>query len=472
MSEFINDLVRIVGEKHVLTTKEKTAIYTEELRGRYTSNCLGVVLPNSSEEVSEILKLCGNYSISAVPQGGNTGAMGGAVATDKQLIVNLGRMNKIINIDPTNYTMEVQSGCILANIQEVAKDNDRFFPLSLGAQGSCQIGGNLATNAGGINVLRYGNTRDLVLGIEVVLANGKILNGLNSLRKNNTGYDLKNLFIGSEGTLGIITAAVLKLFPSSKCQVVALIGLESISSALKLLGQLKTASSDRLTTFELMSGISIQTATKYIDSQTDPFSKTYPWYLLSVVDSSEDDPHLKSKIESALGSALECELIFDAVIAENLGQAQRMILLREDIVEAQKFLGGSIKHDVSVPISSVPIFMEHARRVINEYMPNAIHYPYAHLGDGNIHYNISQSDDMEKDEFLGHWKKINTLMHDITHEHNGSFSAEHGVGISKLDEMEIYKNPVELELYKKIKNLMDPDDILNPGKMLNPHDSG
>ncbi len=466
MTDVIKGLERIVGQQYVITDKQKSTIYTEEPRGRYASDCLAVVLPETTEEVSDIVKFCGQQNLTLVPQGGNTGAMGGAVANKDQLIVNLKRLNKIVEVNPTDYTMTVQAGCILANIQETAKQHDRLFPLSLGAQGSCQIGGNLATNAGGINVLHYGNTRDLVLGIEVVLSNGKISHGLNALRKNNTGYDLKNLFIGSEGTLCIITAAVLKLFPYPKGQVVSLIGLESIDAGVALLSRLKFASSDRLTTFELMSQIAVETAVKHIHGQTDPFDKLYPWYILAIVHSSEQDSHLKHQIEDTLATALEDGLIKDAVIAQNHTQAQRLILLREDIVEAQKFIGGSIKHDVSVPVSKVSEFMARADRAVKAFMPNALPYPYGHLGDGNIHFNISQPADMSKEKFLENWKAINTLLHDITHDYQGSFSAEHGIGISKLDEMDQYKDPTEMALYRQIKKLLDPKGLLNPGKML------
>lgn len=466
MTDIIDGLERIVGQKYVITDKQKTTIYTTESRRRYTSDCLAVVLPATTEEVADIVKFCGQQNLTLVPQGGNTGAMGGAVANKDQLIVNVKRLDKIVEVNPTDYTMTVQAGCILANIQDAAKQHDRLFPLSLGAQGSCQIGGNLATNAGGINVLHYGNTRDLVLGIEVVLSNGKVFNNLNALRKNNTGYDLKNLFIGCEGTLGIITAAVLKLFPHPKGQVVSLIGLESVDSAVALLSRLKFASSDRLTTFELMSQIAVETAVKHIHGQTNPFDKPHLWYILAVVHSSEQDAHLKHQIENTLASALEEGMIMDAVIAQNETQAQRLILLREDIVEAQKFIGGSIKHDVSVPISKVSEFIAHAYSAVKAFMPSAQPYPYGHLGDGNMHFNISQPADMDKQQFLENWKAINTLMHDITHHHQGSFSAEHGIGISKLDEMDKYKNPTEMELYRQIKKLLDPERLLNPGKII------
>ncbi|MCY3768390.1 MAG: FAD-binding oxidoreductase [Gammaproteobacteria bacterium] len=466
MSEFINGLRAIVGDRHAVTRKDALKCFTEELRGRYQSDCMGVVFPGSTEEVSRVIRFCAAHGMAMVPQGGNTGAMGGTVSTPEQLIVNLQRLDRIVEVDRVNQTMTVQAGCILANIQEAAKDAGLLFPLSLGAQGSCQIGGNIATNAGGINVLQYGNTRDLVLGIEVVLADGRVWQGLNRLRKNNTGYDLRHLFIGSEGTLGIITAAVLKLFPYPGGRIVSLIGVETVSAALELMVSMKSASSDRLTSFELMSQRSVETAVTHMAQQRNPFDRFYPWYILAVVDSTEPDPQLRSRIETALEQAWTDSIVRDAVIAESESQSARLMLLREDIVEAQKFLGGSIKHDVAVPISCVPDFMDSAYRAIRDYMPEAVPYPYGHLGDGNLHFNITQPPNMDREVFLGHWKTINTLVHDIAHHYHGSFSAEHGIGITKLDEMEKYKSETELDLLRDIKSLFDPHGILNPGKVI------
>ncbi len=467
MYKIIDGLRRIVGQQHVLTKKQKTVPYTTELRGRYSSDCLAVVLPATTQEASKIVQFCGQHSLTLVAQGGNTGTMGGTVASETQLIVNLKRLNKIIEVDAANYTMTVQAGCILANIQDTAKQHNRLFPLSLGAQGSCQIGGNLATNAGGINVLHYGNARDLALGIEVVLANGKIWHGLNALRKNNSGYDLKNLFIGCEGTLGIITAAVLKLFPSPNGQIVSLIGLPSVASGVNLLSRLKFASSDRLTTFELMSQLAVQTAIQHIPTQTDPFDEAYPWYILAVIDSSEPDAYLKNQIEQTLATAFKERVINNAVVAENQFQAQRLILLRENIVEAQHFIGASIKHDVAVAVSKVAAFIDRADQAVKALMPGVRPYLFGHLGDGSIHFNISQpAEHSTKQQFLDNRKAINTLIHDITHDYQGSFSAEHGIGIAQLEQMDQYKDPIEMTLYRQLKQLLDPEGILNPGKML------
>ncbi len=479
MSNLLDRLARIVGAKHLVTEGDKLRVYTEELRGRYHSECLAVALPADSAQVAAVVKCCAEHSdgaVSIVPQGGNTGAMGGAVAHAGQVILNLARMNRVLEVDAANYTLRAQAGCILAKVQEAADAHGRFFPLSLGAQGSCQIGGNLATNAGGINVLRYGNTRDLVLGLEAVLADGRIWNGMNSLRKNNTGYDLKNLFIGSEGTLGIITEATLKLFPAPRSRVVALAGLADADAALALLGRLRTASSDRLSTFELMANIAVQSAVKHIRGQTDPLAQQHDWYALIVADSSNDDvangngeseSELRRQVESCLAAALNDGVLQDAVIAESETQAQRLILLRENIVEAQAFEGGSIKHDVSVPVASVPEFIRRTHAAIIKAMPEARPYPYGHMGDGNMHFNITQPPAMDKKEFLKQWQPMNRLVHEIAHQLDGSFSAEHGIGLTKLKEMKRYKDPVSLALYRQIKQALDPKDLLNPGK-LNP----
>ena len=480
-SNLLDRLARIVGGKHLVTGGDKLRPYTEELRGRYSSACRAVVLPADFAQVAEVVKCCAAAGVSIVPQGGNTGAMGGAVARASQVILNLARMNRISQVDPVNDTMRVEAGCILANVQAAAAAVGRFFPLSLGAQGSCQIGGNLATNAGGINVLRYGNTRDLVLGVQAVLADGRIWDGLNSLRKNNTGYDLKNLLIGSEGTLGIITAATLKLFPAPKCRVVAVAGLASPDAALELLGRLREASSARLSTFELMANIAVQSAVKHIAGQTDPLGGEHDWYALIVADSSADDGdgnsngdgdsgggNLRHEMEAGLARALEDGVLEDAVIADSEGQAQRLILLRENIVEAQNFEGGSIKHDVSVPVAQVPEFIRRVHAAVIDAMPNARAYPYGHMGDGNIHFNISQPPDMDKQQFLEQWRPMNRIVHEIAHQLGGSFSAEHGIGITKLEEMTRYKDAVELDLYRRIKRALDPHEVLNPGKVLPP----
>ena len=455
----------------MICAPEKLAAYTADTRARYASECIGVALPGDAQQVAEVVRCCAAHRVGIVPQGGNTGVVGGAVAHRKQLIVNLARMNQPPAVDALNYTMTAQAGCILADIQRAAGAHQRFFPLSLGAQGSCQIGGNLATNAGGINVLHYGNARDLTLGLEVVLADGRIWDGMNSLRKNNSGYDLRNLFIGSEGTLGIITAATLKLFPQPRARIVALVGLRDADAALTLLDNMRDASGDRLVTFELMSAMAVQSAIKHIAAQTDPMAARHAWYVLLAVNDVGDDNAVRNAIERRLADALARDDLQDAVIAADETQAQKLLMLREYIVDAQQFEGGSIKHDVAVPVASVPEFLRRAERAVLTLLPNARPYPYGHLGDGNMHFNISQPIDMPRDKFLARWDSVNRVVHDIADELNGTFSAEHGVGIARLDDMLRYKDEVSLDLYRRVKAALDPQGLFNAGKVNPPVDS-
>lgn len=468
MHDFLKRLAQIVGAKHLITDSATLRPYTEEWRGRYTSECLAVVLPADSAQVAAVVRCCVEAGVSMVPQGGNTGTVGGSVAQAGQLLVNLGRMNRIREVDPANHAICVQSGCILADIQAAAAAHDLLFPLSLGAEGSCHIGGNLATNAGGINVLRYGSARDLVLGLEVVLADGRIWENCGRLRKDNTGYDLKHLFIGSEGTLGIITEATLKLFPAPRARVVALAGLENVEAALALLNRLRVAAGDSLTTFELMGEITIGAAVAHCPGQTEPLNLRHNWYVLIVAAAGEDS-ELRRQMEACLAGALRQEVLQDAVIAANEGQAERLLRLRENIVEAQQFegCGASLKHDIAVPLAAVPEFLRLAGAAVESAMPGARPYPFGHLGDGNIHYNISPPTGMERAEFLAGRERMNRAVHDIAHQLHGTFSAEHGIGLAKLAEMKRYKDPISLDLCRRIKLALDPHSLLNPGK-LNP----
>ncbi len=465
-SVLLAQLKKIVGARYVVTDSVKLKPFTEELRGRYPSVCIAVVLPGDSQEVSALVQCCAAASVGIVPQGGNTGTVGGTVACADQVIINMARMNQIVSIDLKNNSMHVQAGCVLATIQQAAHAQGRFFPLHLGSYGHCQIGGNLATNAGGNNVLRYGNARDLTLGLEVVVADGRIYHGLNCLRKNNTGYDLKSLFIGSEGTLGIITAAILKLFPAPHHRVVALCGLKDVDSAVDLLAQMRMGSGDRVTTFELMADIAVQTAISHIPAQTNPLRAQHQWYVLIVVDSFHDDMQLQWA-EEEFARAWKANLIQDAVIAENEAQADRLLLLRENIVEAQRVEGASIKHDVSVPINKVSEFLRSAKVAVQQILPGARPYPFGHLGDGNIHYNISQPVGMGSDAFFRKQEAVHRAVYEIVQQLGGSFSAEHGIGITKLTEMKRYKDTVELTLYRQIKQAIDPQNLFNRGK-LNP----
>lgn len=460
------EIAAITGEKNVLTKPAQVRAHTEELRGRFRSECLGVVLPASASEVAKVIAACARAKTCIVPQGGNTGTMGGAVAAREQIILNTRRMNRIVDIDAANYTMHVEAGCILADIRAAAHAHARLFPLSLGAQGSCQIGGNLATNAGGINVLHYGNARDLTLGIEVALADGSIWNGMSALRKDNTGYDLKNLFIGGEGTLGVITAAVLKLFPPMQTECVAMAGMRAPEAALELLATLREASADRLVTFELMGGAAVQSALRNIASARAAFAAEHAWHALIKIASAAREPGLRMQLETCLQNALEKNLLQDAVIAADESQSRRLLALREQIVEAQKFEGGSIKHDIAVPLSRVPEFLRRAHAEIKTAMPAARICPYGHMGDGNLHYNITQPRNMSAETFFAQRAEVNRIVHDLAVELGGTFSAEHGIGIAKLGEMARYKDAVTLSLYRRVKRMLDPENLFNPGKLV------
>ncbi|MFT5258700.1 MAG: FAD/FMN-containing dehydrogenase [Saprospiraceae bacterium] len=465
-SALILALQQLLGEQHVFQETQALSPFLAEKRARFSSSCLAVVSPASTEEVSDCVKLCADHQVSIVPQGGNTGLVAGTVSQPEQIILSTRRLNKIREIDVENYSITAESGVILENIQNAVKDQNRFFPLSLGAQGSCHIGGNLATNAGGINVLRYGNTRDLCLGIEVVTANGDILSDLTGLRKNNTGYDLKNLFIGSEGTLGIITAATLKLFPTPKSSVTALVALPNLESANKLFGELREASSDQISTFELIPRLAVVLTEQYFAQHVDPFESDHPWYVLTALHANAADFPLTSCLENTLEKGLEQEWVNDAVIAQSEAQAQKLILFREHLVETQAKQGGAISHDVSVPISRIAEFIECANREVIKAIPGARPYPFGHFGDGNIHYNVLQPVETTKAEYFEKAEMLNQLVYKIVDQFSGSFSAEHGVGLLKIGEMSQYKNPTALVTMRAIKIALDPDNLFNPGKVI------
>ncbi|MEA3292376.1 MAG: FAD-binding oxidoreductase [Pseudomonadota bacterium] len=460
------ELAGIVGAGRVVTDEQRLAPYLEERRGLYRSHCLAAVFPASTAETAAVVKACAADHTAIVPQGGNTGLCGGAASDTGQILLNLSRLNGIRDLDADNFTLTAEAGCVLADLQRAAAKRDRYFPLSLGAEGSCQIGGNLATNAGGMNVLHYGNARDLTLGLEVVLADGRIWNGLNTLRKNNTGYDLKNLFIGAEGTLGIITAAALKLFPAPRERVVALAALPDLDASVELLGRVRSTSSDRVSTFELIPRIALDFTFRHLTTHRDPFTTSYGWYTLIVLHSTCEEPELRAGLEEALAAAFEEERVLDAVIADSHAQADALLALREALVEAQRLEGASIKHDVSVPVSSVPDFLRAASRAVTERFPGARPYPFGHLGDGNIHLNISQPEGMPAEAFLALWEEVNAVVFAIVQEFGGSFSAEHGIGLLKLGEMAQYKDPVELALMRDLKRLLDPRGLMNPGKVV------
>ena len=468
LSEKLEQLRQISGDKGWIDTPQDMEPFVHEWRDRYVGKTPLVLLPNSVEKISAILRVCQETGTPIVPQGGNTGAVAGGIPFEDgaEVVLSLKRLNKIRAVDPLNNTMTVDGGVVLQSIQETADKHDRLFPLSLASEGSCQIGGNLATNAGGTAVLSYGNARDLVAGLEVVLANGDIWNGLTGLRKDNTGYDLKHLFMGSEGTLGVITGAVLKLFPKPIARETCLVGIPDPKSAIQLLAAAQSKFGKDVTTFELMSRRGIDFVLAHQAGTNDPLSDAYPWYLLMEVTTSLADLDLRTSLETFLSESIQHDLVCDGVVAASDAQRQKLWAIREGIPEAQKPEGGSIKHDVSVPVSAIPDFLDRATQAVTHALPGARPVPFGHVGDGNIHFNISQPKDMAREDFIALWEKINTIVHDIVVDLGGSISAEHGIGRMKVDELARYKDPVALELMRTLKKSLDPNNILNPGKVV------
>ncbi|WP_371737485.1 FAD-binding oxidoreductase [Magnetospirillum sp. UT-4] len=463
----VDRLAAIVGAAHVLTEAADLAPYLAEERGLYHGSALAVARPGSTAEVAAVVAACAEAGAAVVPQGGNTGLCGGGVPEAGAVVVSTERLNRIRAIDPVDFTITVEAGCVLAAIQDAAEAAGCLFPLSLGAEGSCRIGGNLSTNAGGVAVLRYGNARELVLGLEVVLPDGRVWNGLKALRKNNTGYDLKHLFVGAEGTLGIITAAVLKLFPRP-CEVeTALVALPDPASALGLLAAARRASGDAVTACELVPRIGLDLGLAHVAGLRDPFERPHPWYLLLELSSSRPGG-LRTALESVLAEALESGAASDAVLAESGEQRKALWKIRESVPEAQKREGGSIKHDVSVATSRVPEFIARATAAVEAALPGVRVVAFGHLGDGNVHFNLTQPAGADKAGFLAEWERMNRIVHDIVAAMDGSVSAEHGIGRLKVAEMARYKQDVELDLMRRIKAALDPDGRMNPGKVLPP----
>ncbi|HLU19553.1 MAG TPA: FAD-binding oxidoreductase [Pusillimonas sp.] len=466
----LDQLVELLGSAHVLTGTD-AASYVEDWRGRYRGQALAVVRPGSTEEVAQVVRWCAASGVPIVPQGGNTGLCGAATpdSSGRAIVLSLGRLNRIRSVDTDNDTMEVEAGCILQSVQQAAREVDRLFPLSLAAEGSCTIGGNLATNAGGTQVLRYGNARDLVLGLEVVTPQGKVWHGLRGLRKDNTGYDLRNLFMGSEGTLGIITAATLKLFPLPVAQCTALVALGSVDDAVALLSVARRGFGPALTGFELIAGHCLQLVNRHYPQQKIPFegeSAALPWYALLEISDSESAEHARERFETIVGEAFEAGLVADAVIAENISQSKALWHLRESIPLAEKDAGKSIKHDVSVPVSNMSVFIEATNAALQSRFPGIEHVIFGHLGDGNLHYNVARGQAFSEDELLAQQDAVYEIVHDNVHKLGGSISAEHGVGQLKRDVLPRYKDPVEMELMRRIKRALDPDGLMNPGKVL------
>jgi FAD/FMN-containing dehydrogenase len=466
--DLLQRLQAIVGERGLVDAAERGP-YEADWRDRFHGRAAAVVRPASTEETSKVAALLNELRIPMVPQGGNTSLCGASVPDDsgRQVIVNLSRMNRVREVDADNNTMTVEAGCVLQALQRVAEEHDRLFPLSLGAQGSCEIGGNLSTNAGGTGVLRYGNTRDLVLGLEVVLADGRVWDGLRRLRKDNTGYDLKHLFVGAEGTLGIITAAVLKLFPLPRSYATAFVAVESPAAAVSLLTLLRARCGERITGFELMSRICLDIVLGQMRGSRDPLPQPHPWYVLVELADSTEGSALDGLLEEALGAAAEAGAITDAALASSEAQRGDFWGLRENMAEAQKLEGEPIKHDVSVPVSRVPDLIERASANLARRFPDIRIIAFGHVGDGNVHYNCSRGKGHEESRrFLEQQPEVNHIVYEVVHALGGSISAEHGLGQLKRDEITRYKSELELDLMRSIKRTLDPHNLMNPGKVL------
>ena len=472
-AQILGELQRILGPQGFLGADSPGARadlepYLTDQRRLYHGRALAVALPRSTAQVTALLAFCDRHRIGVVPQGGNTSYCGGATPDESggEIVVALSRLNRIRRLDPLDHSIVAEAGCVLADIQRAAEEAQRLFPLSLGSEGSCQIGGNLSTNAGGIHVLRYGMMRDLVLGLEVVLADGRLLSSLGTLRKDNTGYDLKALFLGAEGTLGIITAASLKLFPKPRAFATALAALPDARAAAALLARLRESSGEQLSSFELIPRIAVELTTRHIPGVRDPLDARYPWYALCELTSARADDPLEERLEECLAAALEEKLVLDAAVARNERDRAAFWKLRETIPEAQRLDGASLKHDVSVPVASIPEFIEQASRWLEAHVPEGRLVAYGHAGDGNLHFNLNQAPGTDRAAFLAREEPVKRAIHDLVRDFDGSFSAEHGIGRLKVGELERYASAVELDLMRAIKHALDPNGILNPGKVL------
>lgn len=461
-------LADIVGTGACLADAPDMAPYVTDYRRLYRGSAACVVFPRSTQQVSEVMAWCHARRVPVVPQGGNTSLMGGAVPAANALavVINLSRMNQVLEIDATNDTLTVQAGVTLNAARAAAEEAGRLFPLRIGSEGSCQIGGNLATNAGGTAVLRYGNMRDLVLGLEVVLPDGERLDLLRGLRKDNTGYDLKQLFIGAEGTLGIITAATVKLFPAPSAEVVAFAGVSSIGQAVRLLGAMRGHLGERFTAFELISSASVDLVRHYFPDTPSLLEGTYPWYVLMEAADGGGDEALHDAMQTALMACLEDDCLQDVALAGNLAQGQTLWMLRENITHAQQMDGSNIKHDVSLPISRIPAFVEQMLAQLQQAFPEARPIVYGHLGDGNLHFNVSAPVGIAPAMWQRETDAVNKLIHDVVAAMRGSISAEHGIGQLKRHEMALYKTQAELDVMRRIKQALDPHGLMNPGKVL------
>jgi len=461
-------LAAIVGPQGLLTADADVEPYVVDWRGRERGRALAVVRPASTDETAAVVQLCAQTRTPIVPQGGNTGQCAGSIPSPdgRQIVLSLGRMNRIRAVDAQNNTLTAEAGCVLQTIQEAAAAVDRLFPLSLGAQGSCQIGGNLSTNAGGTGVLRYGNTREMVLGLEVVLPDGAVWNGLKALRKDNTGYDLKQLFLGAEGTLGIVTAAVLKLHPRPKTSATAFAAISSPRAAVELLNVFRSTCGDRLTGFEIISRRCLDLLLRHLPRYTDPLPSRHEWYVLGELTDTLVGADLRGAMEATLAQGMESGLVLDAVVAASEAQASALWRMREDIPEANRLEGPWVRHDVSVPVSRIPELIERGSAALERRFPGVRIVAFGHIGDGNIHFNATAPEGAAADALLPHQHEVYGIVHDLVAELRGSFSAEHGIGLLKVDEVARYKTPLELDLMRRIKHAIDPLGIMNPGKVL------
>ncbi|HSM19296.1 MAG TPA: FAD-binding oxidoreductase [Hyphomicrobiales bacterium] len=467
-SATLDRIAEIVGERYALREDADMRPYLVEPREKYFGKAAMVLRPGSVEDVSRILALANETRTPIVPQCGNTGLVGAQIPFERgdEIVLSLGRLNRILKVDPEGDAMTIEAGCTLAAIQEAADDADRLFPLSMGSEGTCQIGGNIATNAGGVAVLAYGPTRDQVLGLQAVLADGRVWDGLRALRKDNTGYDLKQLFIGSEGTLGVITAAVLQLHPKPRARETAFVGLASPEAAIRLLNRAQGRFGRGVTSFELMSRLGLDFVLRHLPGSRDPLEDSWPWYVLLEISSGDKAETVRPHLETMLADALEAGEAGNAMLAASAAQAEMLWRMRAGLSEVQKQEGGSIKHDVSVPIAAIPGFMDEAAKRVEEIVPGARLVPFGHLGDGNIHYNISQPVGADRDAFLARWEEVSASVHDLVTRLGGSISAEHGIGRMKKDLLPGVKSPIEMEMMRAIKHTFDPNGILNPGKLL------
>jgi len=468
MDPLIAGLQAIVGARHCLTEPDALAPFITDWRGMYCGRARAVLLPGTVAEVQAIVRLARQHHAPIVPQGGNTGLSGGATPDDsgRAILLSLKRLTRVRTIDPLNNSMVAEAGCILADLQQAASAVDRLFPLSLAAEGTCQIGGNLATNAGGINVLRFGNARDLCLGLEIVLPDGTLVSHLNALRKDNSGYDLKHWFIGSEGTLGIITAAALKLFPKPVARATAIVALSDLDVAPSLLARCRAGLADQLVSFELLPRFGIELGQRFVPGLTWPLASLPEWSILIEANTSSAAFDIRAAMEQSLGTALEDGEITDAAVASSEAQSLAMWRLREGIVEGQNRSGANIKHDVSVPVAQVPAFMKEGFEAVHGTWPEARLLAFGHLGDGNIHFNLVQPENEDKERFLVRTEAMNRIVHDVIDRFGGSISAEHGIGQLRRAELHHRKPAAELDLMRRIKRLIDPENLMNPGKLV------